>query len=263
MRGKEHHPLHQAVIHDQPEEVNKLLKRGIKDQKDQWGMTASMLTGVLDRKNALSPSQTTHILIYRNRDKKIHPISILEFEKRLNIQYTDSLIFDCYKTIETIAKKCVRKMKKPELYQVNTWTLALHKNELDHPRNHLFYIKWINHYLGYGVFAATDIPSLTYLGEYTGIVKRRNNRKNRFNDYVFSYDLCGKSTRWCIDAKDRGNFTRFLNHSDHPNLTSRWLIRGGITHIIFYTNQRIKKGTQLTYCYGPWYWRSRSCPSPL
>lgn len=256
-------PLHQAVLEDQSEEVEKLLKRGVKDSPDHRGMTATTLTHLLDRKNPLSPPQEKKILIYRNSDEKIHPIPILEFEERLKIRYTDSLIFDSYKTIETVAKKCARKMKKAHLYQMNTWTLALHKNELDHPREHLFYIKWINRYLGYGVFAATDIPSLTFLGEYTGIVKRRNNRKNRFNDYVFSYDLCGKSTRWCIDAKERGNFTRFLNHSDHPNLTSRWIIREGITHIILYTNQRIKKGTQLTYCYGPWYWRSRSCPAPL
>lgn len=256
-------PLYQAVVDNEAEEVKRLLKRGVQDRPDHWGISARVLSTLLDRANALNPSKNKKILIYRNSDEKIHPIPIREFEERLNITYTDTLIFDSLKTIHKVAKKCARKMKKTHLYQMNTWTLALHKNELDHPREHLFYIKWINRYLGYGVFAATDIPSLTYLGEYTGVVKRRSNRKNRFNDYVFSYDLCGKSTRWCIDAKERGNFTRFLNHSDHPNLTSRWIIREGITHIILYSNQRIKKGTQLTYCYGPWYWRSRSCPAPL
>lgn len=261
--SKEAFPLHQATIKDQSDEVEKLLTRGVKDRPDQWGMSATNLSKWLDRQNPLNPKEEKSILVYRNSDEKIHAIPISEFEKRLKLSYTDSLIFDSYKTIQKVAKKCARKMKKNALYQMNTWTLALHKKELETPREHLFYIKWINRYLGYGVFAATDIPSLTYLGEYTGIVKRRNNRKNRFNDYVFSYDLCGKSTRWCIDAHERGNFTRFLNHSDHPNLTSRWIIKEGITHIILYSNQRIKKGTQLTYCYGPWYWRSRSCPAPL
>lgn len=261
--SKEAFPLHQAIIHHQPEEVEKLLKKGVKDRPNQWGMTAADLSKWLDRKSPLNLQEEKSILIYRNSDEKIHAIPISEFEKRLNLTYTDSLIFDSYDTIQKVAKKCARKMKKTDLYQMNTWTLALHKKELETPREHLFYIKWINRYLGYGVFAATDIPSLTYLGEYTGVVKKRNNRKNRFNDYVFSYDLCGKSTRWCIDARERGNFTRFLNHSDQPNLTSRWIIKEGITHIILYSNQRIKKGTQLTYCYGPWYWRSRSCPAPL
>jgi hypothetical protein len=255
--------LHQAVVEDKEEEVKRLLERGFKDTQDEWGMTATNLSLLLDRKNALLQPQEKKILVYRNSDEKIHPIPIQEFEERLKIRYTDSLIFDSYKTIATVAKKCARKMKKPHLHQMNTWTLALHKKEFEEPREHLFYIKWINRYLGYGVFAAADIPALTYLGEYTGVVKTRNNRKNRFNDYVFSYDLCGKSTRWCIDAQQRGNFTRFLNHSDYPNLTSRWVIKEGITHIILYSKERIQKGTQLTYCYGPWYWRSRSCPAPL
>ena len=132
---------------------------------------------------------------------------------------------------------------------------------MEERRSDLIYIRWINRYLGYGIFAAKPIPANTFIGEYTGVVKRRDNRKNRFNDYVFSYDLCGKATRWCIDAKERGNFTRFLNHSDTPNLTSRWVIKDGITHIIFFSNRFIPEHTQMTYCYGPWYWRSRSAPA--
>lgn len=255
--------LHLAVLEDNPSLVQNLLKEGAKEQEDRWGITPSHLSKLLNRSNILVKPKESSILIYRNSDEAIHKIPISEFEARLNITYTDSLIFDSIKTIHKVAKKCSKKMKKEPLRQMNAWTLALHKNELNKPRGHLFYIKWINRYLGYGVFAAEDIPGLTYIGEYTGIVKRRNNRKNRFNDYVFSYDLCGKSTRWCIDAKEKGNFTRFLNHSDHPNLTSRWIIKDGITHIILFSNQRIPKGSQLTYCYGPWYWRSRSNPAPL
>lgn len=255
--------LHLAVIRDHSSLVETLLKEGAKDQGDLWGITPSYLTKLLNRCNALVKPKEKSVLIYRNSDEKIHKISISEFEERLKITYTDTLIFDSIKTIHQIAKKCARKMRKESLRQMNAWTLALHKKELDQPREHLFYIKWINRYLGYGLFAAQDIPGLTYIGEYTGIVKRRNNRKNRFNDYVFSYDLCGKGTRWCIDAREKGNFTRFLNHSDHPNLTSRWMIKDGITHIILFSNQRISKGSQLTYCYGPWYWRSRSSPAPL
>ncbi|MDN3509085.1 MAG: SET domain-containing protein-lysine N-methyltransferase [Candidatus Neptunochlamydia sp.] len=255
--------LHLAVIKDKSSLVETLLKEGAKDQGDFWGITPSYLTKLLNRSNALVKPKEKSILIYRNSDEKIYKISISEFEEKLKITYTDTLIFDSIKIIHQVARKCARKMKKEPLRQMNAWTLALHKKEFDQPRKHLFYIKWINRYLGYGVFAAQNIPGLIYIGEYTGIVKRRNNRKNRFNDYVFSYDLCGKATRWCIDAREKGNFTRFLNHSDHPNLTSRWIIRDGITHIILFSNQWIPKGSQLTYCYGPWYWRSRSSPAPL
>ncbi len=256
-------PLHLAVLGNNSSLIETLLETGAEDQEDKWGITPSHLTKLLGYSNALIKPKNRSILIYRNSDEKVHSIPISEFEKRLNITYTDSLIFDSIKTIHKVAKKCDRKMKKENLRQMNTWTLALHKKEMESDLDDLFYIKWINRYLGYGVFAARDIPALTYVGEYTGIVKRRNNRKNRFNDYIFSYDLCGKSTRWCIDAKEKGNFTRFLNHSDSPNLTSRWVIKNGITHIIIFSNHRILKGAQLTYCYGPWYWRSRSSPAPL
>ncbi|MBF5059540.1 SET domain-containing protein-lysine N-methyltransferase [Candidatus Neptunochlamydia vexilliferae] len=201
------------------------------------------------------------ILIYR--DDKIVPIPIKEFEERLGITYTDTLTFDSPKIIEKMKKKCARKMKRKKFFEMNRWTLALHEKAMASPREHLYYIRWINRYLGYGVFAACDIPALTYMGEYTGHVQKRRKRKNRFNDYVFSYDICGKATRYCIDAKEQGNFTRFFNHSDKPNLTSRWVIKEGISHIIFFSNKLIPKGTQLTYCYGPWYWRSRSCPASL
>jgi SET domain-containing protein len=64
-----------------------------------------------------------------------------------------------------------------------------------------------------------------------------------------------------IDAEEKGNFTRFINHSDEPNLTSRWIVVDGIYHVILFANQLIPKGTQLTYDYGPNYWSQR--PGPL
>ncbi|MCB1109977.1 MAG: SET domain-containing protein-lysine N-methyltransferase [Chlamydiia bacterium] len=255
--------LHFAVIEDHPGLVEQLLQKNAKILPNQWGLTPAHLTQLLNRLNPLRPQEERSILIYRNRDEKIHPMPLKEFEERLEITYTDSLIFDSIKTIHQVAKKCARKMQKKELRQMNHWTLCLHKSHMGLPREDLYYIRWINRYLGYGVFAAKPIPANTYIGEYTGIIKRRNNRKNRFNDYVFSYDLCGKATRWCIDAKHTGNFTRFLNHSDTPNLTSRWVIKDGITHIILFSNRFIPQGAQMTYCYGPWYWRSRSAPAPL
>jgi len=212
----------------------------------------------LKEKEASAP-----LLTYRSSDEKLHPISIESFEEKMGITYSDHLHFDSTKTIELIAKKCARKMKQKKLRQMNDWILALYGKAMEKSSRDFFYIRWINRYLGYGIFAARTLPALTYIGEYAGEVKKRNNRDNRHNDYVFSYDLCGKATRYCIDAKKKGNFTRFLNHSESPNLTSRWVIKEEITHIIFFSNQTIPKGRQLTYCYGPWYWRSRSHPSSL
>ena len=253
-------PLHLAVIHNRPDQVKALLDAGAEDKEDRWGITPSHLSKLLSRSNMFSMRQDRSILIYQHTSKQICEMSVAEFETKLGLIYVDTLIFDSIETIHKVAKKCVRKMKDADLRKMNAWTLALHQNDLKKSRDHLVYVRWIDSVFGYGIFAAKDLPAFTYIGEYTGVVKRRKRRKNRLNDYVFSYDVCGQTTRWCIDAKKRGNLTRFLNHSDSPNLTSHWVIQGGISHIIFFTNQRIVKGTQLTYCYGPWYWRSRPKP---
>ena len=255
--------LHLAVIEDRPDLVDILLNNRAESLPDQWGLTPHHLSHLLKRSNSLVKNEESSILIYRNRDEKVIPMPIAEFEERLGMTYYNSLIFDSSETLYKVAKKCARKLKKETFRQMNYWTLCLHEKSMALPRENFYYIRWINRYLGYGVYAAVDIPANTFIGEYTGIIKRKNRRKNRFNDYIFSYDLCGKATRWCIDAKNVGNFTRFLNHSDEPNLTSRWVVKDGITHIIIFSNKSIQKGTQLTYCYGPLYWRSRSAPSTL
>lgn len=201
------------------------------------------------------------ILIYRNSESQVYKIPIREFEKRVGMKYLNALDFECDTYKEKLIKKGEKKLKRPDLRQMNHWTLSLHQKAMEKPREDLFYIRWINSYLGYGVFAAQDIPGLCYVGEYVGVVRKKRFRKYRFNDYVFGYVVAGKETPYIIDAKERGNFSRFINHSDSPNLTSRWVTIKGLTHIIFFANKFIPKDQQLTYDYGPYYWRSRSNPS--
>ena len=158
-------------------------------------------------------------------------------------------------------KKSTKRVARPHLKQMNTWTLALHQKAMECPKRDLFYIRWINPYLGYGVFAAQDIPALCYIGEYIGVIRKRRFRKYRFNDYVFGYVAADRDVPYIIDAKEEGNFSRFINHGDEPNLTSRWVVKEGLTHIILFANTLILKDRQLTYDYGPHYWRSRTAPS--
>jgi len=201
------------------------------------------------------------ILIYKNSDDRIHEVSLQEFEKRLGIKYLHSLVFASNKYKEHIIKKTEKRLKRLNLKKMNLWMLALHQNEMERSKNHFFYVRWINHDLGYGVFAAQDIPALCYVGEYLGVVCKRSGRKHRFNDYIFSYTVTDKNTPYIIDAQQQGNFTRFINHDDyHPNLISRWVVKDGLTHIILFTNRSVKKNQQLTYDYGDYYWRSRPLP---
>lgn len=210
-----------------------------------------------------SPDRLTSISIYRNREQKIHQISIEEFEKRVGIKYIHSLSFEDESIKEKLIKKSEKRLSRKGFRQMNAWTLALHQKEMEKSKKDLFYIRWINPYLGYGVFAAKDIAALSYIGEYVGVVRKRRFHKYRFNDYVFGYAAAGKEIPYIIDAKDQGNFSRFINHNAQPTLTSRWVVKDGFTRIILFANQFIPKDKQFTYDYGYYYWRSRTSPSLL
>ena len=156
--------LHLAVIEDRPEVVDLLVKAKAKIVPDSYGITPIHLTKLLQRSNRLiQPQEDQTILIYRNRDKKIHSIPLPEFEKHLQIGYYNSLIFDSAKTLYQVAKKCTRKLKKKNFNRMNHWTLCLHQKNMERPREHLYYIRWINRYLGYGVFANCNIPANTFI----------------------------------------------------------------------------------------------------
>lgn len=125
-------------------------------------------------------------------------------------------------------------------------------------------IRYINENVGYGAFAEEPLKARQYIGEYTGIV--RENLRNYFaplNNYCYEYpipDPIGRS--YVIDAT-QGNFTRFINHSDSPNLKPLYAFLDGFYHLIFLAMRPIAPGEQLSYAYGSRYWYLRSPPEKL
>ncbi len=255
--------LHLAIIEEKEQQIDELIQLGASlDAKNRWGMTPHELSSLLSRKKLKTESKEP-LRIFRNRDQKLHSISVQEFEERLKIEYIDSLEFENIDDLAWVVKQCRKRLHKHQFDQMNQWVLAMHQKAIGQIRRDLYYIRWINARLGYGVFAAKDLPNFTYIGEYTGVIKRRQLRKNRFNDYIFGYVVGPKDTPFIIDAEEKGNFSRFVNHSDTPNLTSRWVITGGVTRIILFANQFIRKDSQLTYDYGEYYWKNRRTPDLL
>lgn len=260
--------LHTALLENRFDCFEELLAYGLSPtQKNKWGMSPRDLAHFLGRTTFLPllevQKETGPITIFRNTDQRMHQISLEEFEQKLKIQYIDSLEFEHPDYLRWITKKSQKRLKKNNYRKMNKWILALHEKAIHHPRHDHIYIRYVDSYLGYGAFANRDIPALTYIGEYTGVVTLRKPKRTRFNDYVFGYMTGPKDSPFIIDAKDKGNFTRFINHSNEPNLNSRWVITGGVTRIILFSNRLIAKGEQFTYDYGKYYWRSRSSPSLL
>jgi SET domain-containing protein len=184
----------------------------------------------------------------------------LEVESRFKIVYIKELEFFKDEILEKIKKKTTKKLKRKKYYETNVWAAHLFEKPLCLKKEIPYLIKKVNPLVGYGVFATSKISELSFIGEYTGVVRKRRFWGEFSNDYVFSYSIEPHDTPWVIDAREKGNFTRFINHSYEPNLTAKWIISGGVAHIILFANRLIYPGEQLTYDYGPKYWKKRSFP---
>lgn len=186
-------------------------------------------------------------------DKKV-------IEDRFKISYIETLEFSKNRILEKIKRRSKRKLKWKKYRLMNHFASLLFEESLVKRREAPYFIKKVNPLVGYGVFAASTILELAFIGEYTGVVRRRRFWDDSLNDYVFGYVIGPHDTPWVVDAREKGNFTRFINHSYDPNVTSKWIIVDGVGHIILFANRLIRAGEQLTYDYGPKYWQKRSFP---
>jgi SET domain-containing protein len=189
-------------------------------------------------------------------------IAIVDGEKK-EVQKIERLEFSESELIPRIQKKTKAFLKKNDRKKLNAFSSALFCQDFLINKTPDVEIKKVDSIVGMGVFAKTIIPRLSYVGEYVGIVRRRNRLLDPGNPYIFRYLRSSLFCPLVVDAREKGNFTRFINHSDEPNLTSRWLIVDGVYHIILFSNQMILPGTQITYDYGESYWRKKANPIVL
>jgi hypothetical protein len=176
-----------------------------------------------------------------------HLEETVPFEKIPSLEYSKEVDLDWIK------KKGEKMLSDPSYRAFNLWNIALYRRELGGIRQKMS-IRWIDPLKGYGLFAEQQIPEMTCIGEYVGVVKKRNKKQDRDNSYIFEYAIDTFDTGYVIDAEKKGNHTRFINHSDHPNLISRWLVVDGLPRVIFFTKTAINKDEELVVDYGPYYW---------
>lgn len=106
---------------------------------------------------------------------------------------------------------------------------------------------------GYGIFAKTDIAAGTFLGQYQGIPRLTEHGIDPKGLYLFTLKDFNYETKGTIDGQNitYANFTRFINHSDEHNCSSR--MYPGM--ICIYTKVFIPTGIELTINYGNDYWQ--------
>ena len=187
-----------------------------------------------------------------------------DFEKCFRIRYLAGLQFANSKVQMNIGKRCHRALSKEWISPRQKW-LGHYYAEGIRGKIHLdLTIAWIDNIVGYGVWTNRDIPAQTYIGEYTGLLRKRFFFGRWENLYCFDYNIGeGRKSRYVIDAQDFGNHTRFINHSDRPNLEPVSVYCDGLLHVIVYSRDKIQAGAQLCYDYGREYWNRRSEPRIL
>lgn len=200
-------------------------------------------------------------IIQKNKDQ-IATYSIAEFERIMGIKWVTSLEFETLKISNHVSKYCLRGLKREKIDRQQKWLGIYFSKEIERGIAPELIIAWRNSVCEYGVIADKPIAKGTFIGEYTGVVRKRR-REDQKNNYCFEYNL--GETFWkspyVIDARDRGNYTRFINHSDRPNLEPVSVYYKNAMHVILIAQEMIPVGEELTYHYGHQYWRKRSPPS--
>ncbi len=207
-------------------------------------------------------SKTAKIKIRLEEKGKIRLVSKKEFEEKFELDLLQGLYFQNLKDLKKVVKNCFYAWKIADISALERWLGSYFQEEIENGLTAPVYVKWISPHKGHGLYAYEDLPAGSYIGEYAGVVRRHRKRLDEANAYCFEYPVFfnGK-TPYTIDAKEEGNLLRFINHSFQPNLYLKRAYSRGMMHIILRAKENIAKGSELTYDYGPNYWKKR--PQPI
>lgn len=237
--------LHLAILFKKEEIVSLLFEDSLmKKKRNQLGFTPSELALFLSSKKGFNFFSQEHLKIF----SKDSLFSELEFVK--------NPVFDSYEILEEVLAFTKKAKKEDRIPQERVWLGAYFNLELEKGVHPLVSIQFINDEVGFGVFAGQKIPACSYVGEYTGVIKRRDAKKIKNEIYSVRYsiwDLLKK--KYVLDAKEKGNFTRFINHSKTPNLSLQSVYWRGIPRMVFVSLRKISLGEQLSFDYGTFFWK--------
>jgi hypothetical protein len=245
--------LHLAVL-DNRLDVVQILKRdsSLKAKRDRYGLSAIELARLLDRKECLQLLQPlSEVAAFPD----LPPLS--------GFQYLSYPIFETKEGLEQVIAQTAKAKLEDKIPAEKIWMGIYFDKELSRGIHPPISIRYIDPEVGYGVFSEKKIPSCTYAGEFTGTVQERKPKELKDKYHCLRYAAWEGRKNFCIDAEQKGNFTRFINHSAKPNLGLQSIYWRGIPRMIFVTLKEIRAGAQLTFDYGPFFWKEFSKPPQL
>lgn len=170
-----------------------------------------------DNSNSRIITIKTVTLVDHDQIKK--EVSIDEFSSIFNFIYSTKLVFLHEKDFRLIpflsyeVNELVHSSDEQliECLSTEVFTKIREGFEFEH-----LSIQYVSSCVGYGLFSLVDIEVGTFIGEYTGLVYSSSPTTNeQLNDYAIQYPILDGGFQ--IDAKEYGNITRFINHSDEDN----------------------------------------------
>lgn len=184
--------------------------------------------------------------------------SIGDLQRKLSFTFLPYLDFESQLEKEEIRKKIVSSVDF-EGKEARLGTFF--RQEIETGFISPVWIQWVSEKVGYGLLSCEKIKKKSFVGEYTGLVRKNNRRYTEpLNHYCYHYpvqDSVGRN--YVIDAT-QGHLTRFMNHNPKPNLEPKFAFLNGFYHLIFLAAREIEPGEQLTYDYGETYWQLRERP---
>ena len=118
---------------------------------------------------------------------------------------------------------------------------------------------------GFGVFAGETLARNTWVGRYVGDLVTDEDIRQCYGvagsrDYVAPDYIFRLRDELSLDAQNSTHFSRFINHAEFSNLDVE--VDEEELTIDFYVSSwgDIASGDELTFDYGPAYWRFRSAP---
>ncbi len=126
-----------------------------------------------------------------------------DFETIFNVGYLPTLGFKEQKTQEKIEKRCAKAFRKGWITPRQKWLGHYYSQEIHGQLPLDLTIQWIDEQIGYGVWTNAEIPAQTYIGEYTGVLRRRLFFGRWKNLYCFDYNIGeGRNSGYVIDAQE-------------------------------------------------------------
>ena len=239
--------LHLAVLDEQMDIVQTLSSDPIlKLRRDAFGLSPVDIAQLLHRREALR-------LLYRPQ-AQIEDVGPFPRE----FEVLAHPIFETKEGFEEVLAYGAKAKEEDKIPAEKIWMGIYFDKEIGRGSHPPLSIRYIDTEVGFGVFAEKKIPPCTYIGEYTGVVQERKSNQLKEKKHCLRYTLWEGKKNFTIDAEEKGNFTRFINHSSKPNLGLQAIYWRGIPRMILIALREIDAGNQLTVDYGPIFWKHHS-----